>query len=400
MPLVYVLADMEFNGVCINTSYLKDYTNELNEKVAAIEKQIYDYAGHEFNVSSTRQLGEVLFNELKVADKPKTTKTGQYATAEDELIKIKDKHPIIEAILDYRGIKKLINTYTEALPALINPKTGRIHTNFNQCVTATGRLSSSNPNIQNIPVRTEEGQKVRAAFIPSTPENFIFAADYSQVELRVLADMSGDEVMIQAFNNDEDFHRATAARLFKIAPVQVTKKQRSFAKSVNFGINYGISAFGLSQDTGMSRNEAKDLIDEYFKTFAGIKRFTDSTVASCRANGYVSTMFGHRRYLSDINSRNVNVRAAAERLAVNTVIQGTAAEIIKIAMNNIRREFIAAGLKSQLLIQVHDELVFDVLPDEKDIVEEIVVRQMENAAKLKVKLKVEGKFAKNWLDAH
>ncbi|MBO7566501.1 MAG: DNA polymerase I, partial [Bacteroidales bacterium] len=400
MPLVYVLADMEFNGVCINTSYLKDYTNELNEKVAAIEKQIYDYAGHEFNVSSTRQLGEVLFNELKVADKPKTTKTGQYATAEDELIKIKDKHPIIEAILDYRGIKKLINTYTEALPALINPKTGRIHTNFNQCVTATGRLSSSNPNIQNIPVRTEEGQKVRAAFIPSTPENFIFAADYSQVELRVLADMSGDEVMIQAFNNDEDFHRATAARLFKIAPEQVTKKQRSFAKSVNFGINYGISAFGLSQDTGMSRNEAKDLIDEYFKTFAGIKRFTDSTVASCRANGYVSTMFGHRRYLSDINSRNVNVRAAAERLAVNTVIQGTAAEIIKIAMNNIRREFIAAGLKSQLLIQVHDELVFDVLPDEKDAVEEIVVRQMENAAKLKVKLKVEGKFAKNWLDAH
>ena len=400
MPLVYVLADMEFNGVCINTSYLKDYTNELNEKVAAIEKEIYDYAGHEFNVSSTRQLGEVLFNELKVADKPKTTKTGQYATAEDELIKIKDKHPIIEAILDYRGIKKLINTYTEALPALINPKTGRIHTNFNQCVTATGRLSSSNPNIQNIPIRTEEGQKVRAAFIPSRPENFIFAADYSQVELRVLADMSGDEAMIQAFNHDEDFHRATAARLFKIPPEQVTKKQRSFAKSVNFGINYGISAFGLSQDTGMSRNEAKDLIDEYFRTFAGIKRFTDSTVASCRANGYVSTMFGHRRYLSDINSRNVNVRAAAERLAVNTVIQGTAAEIIKIAMNNIRREFIAAGLKSQLLIQVHDELVFDVLPDEKDAVKEIVVNQMENAAKLKVKLKVEGKFAKNWLEAH
>ena len=400
MPLVYVLADMEFNGVCINTSYLKDYTNELNEKVAAIEQQIYTYAGHEFNISSTRQLGDVLFNEMKVDDKPKTTKTGQYATGEEELVKIKGKHPIIQAILDYRGIKKLVNTYTEALPLLINPKTGRIHTNFNQCVTATGRLSSSNPNIQNIPVRTEEGQKVRAAFVPSSPENLIFAADYSQVELRVMAHIADDEAMIAAFNNDEDFHRATAAKLFNVPPEQVTKQQRSFAKSVNFGINYGISAFGLSQDTGMSRNEAKELIDGYFKMFAGIKRFTEETAASCRAKGYVSTMFGHRRYLPDINSRNVNVRATAERLAVNTVIQGTAAEIIKIAMNNIRREFIAAGLKSQLLIQVHDELVFDVLPNEKDAVEEIVVRQMENAAKLKVKLKVEGKFAKNWLEAH
>ncbi|MCR5456142.1 MAG: DNA polymerase I, partial [Bacteroidales bacterium] len=400
MPLIYVLADMEFNGVCINTEYLRDYTNELNAKVAGIEKQIYEYAGHEFNIASPRQLGDVLFNEMKVDDKPKTTKTGQYATGEDELAKIKDKHPIIQAILDYRGIKKLVNTYTEALPALINPNTGRIHTNFNQCITATGRLSSSNPNIQNIPVRTEEGQKVRAAFVPSKPDRFIFAADYSQVELRVLAHMSGDEAMIQAFNNDEDFHRATAAKLFNIAPEQVTKQQRSFAKSVNFGINYGISAFGLAQDTGMSRNEAKDLIDGYFKTFAGIKKFTDDTVASCREKGYVSTMFGHRRYLPDINSRNTTVRAAAERLAVNTVIQGTAAEIIKIAMNNIRCEFRKAGLQSQLLIQVHDELVFDVLPEEKDKVAEIVVRLMENAAQLKVRLNVEGKFAKNWLDAH
>ena len=400
MPLVYVLADMEFNGVCIDTSFLKNYTNELKAKVSAIEKQIYEYAGHEFNISSTRQLGEVLFSELKVDDKPKTTKTGQYATGEDELVKIKDKHPIIEAILDYRGIKKLVNTYTEALPALINPKTGRIHTNFNQCVTATGRLSSSNPNIQNIPIRTEEGQKVRAAFVPSTADNFIFAADYSQVELRVVAHLSGDEAMINAFNNDEDFHRATAARLFNIPLEEVTKKQRSFAKSVNFGINYGISAFGLSQDTGLSRNEAKELIDGYFNTFSGVKKFMENIVADCRNNGYVTTMFGHRRYLPDINSRNVTVRAAAERLAVNTVVQGTAAEIIKIAMNNIRREFCAAGLHSQLLIQVHDELVFDVLPDEKSIVQQIVVAQMENAAKLNVKLKVEGKFAKNWLDAH
>ncbi len=400
MPLIYVLADMEFNGVCINTSFLKEYTDELNAKVAAKEQEIYGYAGKVFNISSTRQLGEILFDEMKVADKPKTTKTGQYSTSEDELAKIKDKHPIIQAILDYRGIKKLVNTYTEALPELINPKTGRIHTNFNQCVTSTGRLSSSNPNIQNIPIRTEEGQMVRAAFIPSMPENFIFAADYSQVELRVMAHLSGDEAMIQAFNNDEDFHRATAARLFNIPPEQVTKKQRSFAKSVNFGINYGISAFGLSQDTGLSRNEAKDLIDEYFNTFSGIKKFMETTVADCRAKGYVSTMFGHRRYLPDINSRNVNVRAAAERLAVNTIVQGTAAEIIKIAMNNIRREFISAGLRSQLLIQVHDELVFDVLPNEKSAVEEIVVRQMESAAQLKVKLKVEGKFAKNWLEAH
>lgn len=400
MPLIYVLADMEFDGVCINTSYLRNYTSELNEKVADIERQIYAYAGHEFNISSTRQLGEVLFNEMKVDDKPKTTKTGQFATGEDELTKIKDKHPIIQAVLDYRGIKKLVNTYTEALPELINPKTGRIHTSFNQCVTATGRLSSSNPNIQNIPVRTEEGQKVRAAFVPSNTDNFIFAADYSQVELRVLAHISGDEAMITAFNNDEDFHRATAAKLFNIPPEQVTKQQRTFAKSVNFGINYGISAFGLSQDTKMSRTEAKELIDNYFKTFAGIKKFTDDTVASCRAKGYVATMFGHRRYLPDINSRNVTVRSAAERLAVNTVIQGTAAEIIKIAMNNIRKEFRKAGLKSQLLIQVHDELVFDVVPEEKSKVEEIVISQMENAAQLKVRLKVEGKFAKNWLDAH
>lgn len=400
MPLIYVLADMEFNGVCIDASYLKSYTAELNAELADIERKIYDYAGREFNISSTRQLGDVLFNEMKVDDKPKTTKTGQYSTSEDDLAKIKDKHPIIGEILNYRGIKKLVNTYTEALPQLVNPKTGRIHTSFNQAVTSTGRLSSTNPNIQNIPVRTEEGQKVRAAFIPSSPENFIFAADYSQVELRVMAHLSGDEAMIQAFNNDEDFHRATAARLFDIPPEQVTKKQRSFAKSVNFGINYGISAFGLSQDTGLSRNEAKELIDGYFNTFKGIKKFMESTVADCRAKAYVSTMFGHRRYLTDINSRNVTVRAAAERLAVNTVVQGTAAEIIKIAMNNIRREFRAADLRSQLLIQVHDELVFDVFPDEKSAVEQIVVRQMESAAQLKVKLKVEGKFAKNWLEAH
>ncbi len=400
MPLVYVLADMEYNGVCIDTDYLKRYTDELNAEAEAKESEIHKLAGRSFKISSNKVLGEVLFEDLKISENPTRTKTGVYSTGEDELLKYKDRHPIINAILDYRGIKKLVSTYTEALPLLVNPATGRIHTNFNQTVTATGRLSSSNPNIQNIPIRTVEGQKVRAAFVPSKPENFIFAADYSQVELRVMAHLSGDEAMIHAFEQDADFHRSTAARIFGVEPENVTKQQRSLAKSVNFGINYGISAFGLSQDTGLSRAEAKALIDNYFATYSGIRKFMDDTVESCREKGYVTTMFGHRRYLPDINSRNSTVKAAAERLAVNTVVQGTAAEIIKIAMNNIRTEFLKAGIKSEMLIQVHDELVFDVIPEEQDIVRQIVVTQMENAAHLKVSLKVEGKFAKNWLDAH
>ncbi|MCQ2252942.1 MAG: DNA polymerase I [Bacteroidales bacterium] len=403
MPLIYVLADMEYTGVCIDSDFLSQYTMELNEQAIAKKLEIYSYVTEEkykdFNIASPKQLGEVLFEHLKIDDKPKVTKTGQYSTSEDELMKYKDKHPIINAILDYRGLVKLVSTYTEALPQLVNRNTGRIHTSFNQTVTATGRLSSTNPNIQNIPIRTPEGKKVRAAFVPSKG-NLMFAADYSQVELRVMAHCAGDENMISAFQSGEDIHRSTAARIFGVDSQDITREQRSLAKSANFGIIYGISAFGLSQDTGLSRTEAKAMIDNYFATYPGIRKYIDDTIADCKKNGYVTTMFGHRRNLPDINSRNFNVQGAAERLAVNTPIQGSAAEIIKIAMINIHREFQQKNLDSKLLIQVHDELVFDVVPGEKDLVEQIVVNQMESAAQLKVHLKVEGKFANNWLDAH
>lgn len=403
MPLIYVLADMEYTGVCIDSAFLSEYTSQLNAEANAKKAEVYGYVpDREFNIASPKQLGEILFEHLKIDDKPKVTKTGQYSTSEDELMKYRDKHPIINAILDYRGLVKLVSTYTDALPQLVNKRTGRIHTSFNQTVTATGRLSSTNPNIQNIPIRTPEGKKVRAAFIASSADNYIYAADYSQVELRVMAHLSGDENMISAFEGDEDIHRSTAARIFGVEPGNVTREQRAQAKSANFGIIYGISAFGLSQDTGLSRTEAKEVIDNYFATYPGIRRYIDDTIAGCKTNHYVSTMFGHRRVIKneDINSANFNVRSSAERLAVNTPVQGSAAEIIKIAMINIHREFEARNLRSKLLIQVHDELVFDVFPDEKDIVEQIVVSKMENAAQLKVRLKVEGRFAKNWLDAH
>ena len=337
---------------------------------------------------------------MKVDEKPRTTKTGQYATGEEELQKIADKHPIISAILDYRGFKKLVTTYTEALPQLINPKTNRIHASFNQAVTVTGRLSSNNPNLQNIPNRTEEGRKIRSAFVPSSPENFIYSADYSQVELRVMAHFSDDENMIKAFEHDVDIHKATAANIYGISPSEVTKQQRSIAKSANFGIIYGISSYGLAQNTGLSRTEAKQLIDYYFIKFPGVKRFIEKTVADCRQNGFVTTMYGHKRYLPDINSRNSNVSAAAERNAVNTPIQGTAAEIIKIAMIHIYNKLKEKNFKSKMLIQVHDELVFEVFPDEKEELRQLVETEMENAADLKVKLKVEGNFGKNWAEAH
>ncbi len=402
MPLIYVLADMEFTGVCIDSKFLSEYSKELNAKSAELESKIYALAGKQFNIASPKQLGDVLFVDIKIAENPTVTKTGAFATGEDELLKYKDKSEIVDHILEYRGLKKLVSTYTDALPQLVSPITGRIHTSFNQTITATGRLSSSNPNIQNIPIRTPEGKRVREAFIPSKTGNLIYAADYSQVELRVMAHMSGDENMISAFQNDEDIHRSTAAKIFGVEPDAVTREQRSHAKSANFGIIYGISAFGLSQDTGLSRSEAKEVIDNYFATYPGIKSFIANTIAECQKNHYVSTMFGHKREIQDrdINSRNFTVRAAAERLAVNTPVQGTAAEIIKIAMVNIFNEFQTRQLKSKLLIQVHDELVFDVFPDEMELVEQIVVSQMENAAQLKVRLKVEGKFAANWLDAH
>ena len=400
MPLVYTLAEMEFNGVCVDTSFLKQYTQELEVKILEKEQEIYSYAGHQFNISSPKQLGEVLFNEMKVAEKPNVTKTGQFSTGEEELQKISSNHPIISAILDYRGLKKLVTTYTSALPQLINPKTGRIHTSFNQTVTVTGRLSSTDPNLQNIPIRTEEGRKVRGAFVASNPENLIYSADYSQVELRVMAHFSGDENLISAFEHDVDIHKATAALIYGITPEEVTKEQRSIAKSANFGIIYGISSYGLSQNTGLSRNEAKQLIDYYFVKFPGVKKFIDQTIDDCKKNGFVTTMYGRKRYLPDINSRNFNVSAAAERNAINTPIQGTAAEIIKIAMINILKKLKSNNLQSKLILQVHDELVFEVLPEEKEIIKQLVETEMENAAKLKVKLKVEGNFGKNWLEAH
>lgn len=400
MPLIYVLAEMEYNGVCIDTEFLKSYTEELKAEISETEQKIYAEAGEEFNIASSKKLGEILFEKLKISDNVKTTKTGQYSTSEEELQKLSGTNKIIDDILKYRGLKKLVSTYTEALPALINPRTGRIHTNFNQTITVTGRLSSTNPNLQNIPIRTEEGKKIRGAFIASSQENMIYAADYSQVELRVMAHFAGDEHMIQAFENNEDIHRSTAARIYGINPEDVTKAQRSLAKSANFGIIYGISAFGLSQNTGISRTEAKELIDNYFQQYPGIKEFRDKIIAECKKNGYVTTMYGHRRNLPDINSRNNIMVAGAERNAVNTPIQGTAAEIIKIAMIRIYNEFKSRGIKSKLLIQVHDELVFDVFPDEKDLVKQIVETEMENAANLKVRLKVEGNFGKNWLEAH
>ncbi len=399
MPLIYVLAEMEYIGVCIDTDFLKEYTKTLNNEIIEKEKEIYGYAKHEFNISSPKQLGVVLFEELKVDSAPKKTKSGQYATGEEELLKLKDKHEIINAILDYRGLKKLVSTYTEALPELINKATGKIHTSFNQTVTATGRLSSTNPNIQNIPIRTPEGRRIREAFIPSEG-NEIYSADYSQVELRVMAHVSGDEKMIEAFAHGEDIHRSTAAKIYEVDLEQVTKEQRSTAKSANFGIIYGISAFGLAANTGLSRTDAKSLIDSYFLNYPSIKKYIDDTIADARKKGYVATMFNRRRYLADINSRNPVVRAQAERNAVNTTVQGTAADIIKIAMINVYNRFKAEGLKSKLIIQVHDELVFDVFPDEKEIVQQIVTQSMENAVTLKVALKAEGSFGKNWLEAH
>lgn len=399
MPLIYVLAEMEYAGVCINTDFLKEYTKTLNNEILDKEQEIYGYAKHEFNISSPKQLGVVLFEELKVDSAPKKTKSGQYATGEEELLKLKDKHEIINAILDYRGLKKLVSTYTEALPELINQATGKIHTSFNQTVTATGRLSSTNPNIQNIPIRTPEGRKIREAFIASEG-NEIYSADYSQVELRVMAHVSGDEKMIEAFAHGEDIHRSTAAKIYGINIDEVSKEQRSNAKSANFGIIYGISAFGLSANTGLSRTDAKTLIDNYFVQYPSIKNYIETTVADARKNGYVETMFHRRRYLPDLNSRNPVVRAQAERNAVNTTVQGTAADIIKIAMINVYNRFKAEGLKSKLIIQVHDELVFDVYPDEKDRVQQIVTDAMEHAVTLKVSLKAEGNFGKNWLEAH
>lgn len=399
MPLMPVLARMERNGVVLDTETLKEVENDFTLRLQTLEKDIYELAGHEFTINSPRQVGEVLFGELKLSEKVKKTKSGQYSTSEEVLRDLHSKHPIVQKILDYRGLKKLLSTYVEALPKLINPATGHIHTSFNQAVTATGRLSSSNPNLQNIPVRGEDGREIRKAFIPEAGEIF-FSADYSQIELRIMAHLSGDEHMIEAFNAGHDVHAATAARIFHKDIKDISKDERRKAKTANFGIIYGISAFGLAERMDVSRTEAKELIDSYFEMYPKIKDYISKAVDTAREKGYIETEFGRRRYLPDINSRNAVVRGYAERNAVNAPIQGTAADIIKIAMIRVQQRLDAEGCKARMMLQVHDELNFSVPTDEFDKVKRIVIEEMQGAYKMSVPLEADCGEGKNWLEAH
>ena len=399
MPLMPVLARMERNGVVLDTDTLKEVENDFTARLQTLEKDIYKLAGHEFTINSPRQVGEVLFGELKLSEKVKKTKSGQYSTSEEVLRDLHSKHPIVQKILDYRGLKKLLSTYVEALPKLINPATGHIHTSFNQAVTATGRLSSSNPNLQNIPVRGEDGREIRKAFIPEAGEIF-FSADYSQIELRIMAHLSGDEHMIETFNAGHDVHAATAARIFHKDIKDISKDERRKAKTANFGIIYGISAFGLAERMDVSRTEAKELIDSYFEMYPKIKDYISKAVDTAREKGYIETEFGRRRYLPDINSRNAVVRGYAERNAVNAPIQGTAADIIKIAMIRVQQRLDAEGCKARMMLQVHDELNFSVPTDEFDKVKRIVIEEMQGAYKMSVPLEADCGEGKNWLEAH
>ena len=399
MPLVRVLASMELAGARIDEKALADYSVKLTEQVEALDRECHQLAGMEFNTASPAQVGEVLFGHLKIDAKAKKTKTGQYSTTEEVLMKLRDRHPLIDKILELRGLRKLLSTYVNALPALVNPRTGRIHTTYNQTVTATGRLSSTNPNLQNIPVRSDDGKEIRRAFIPSDG-NVFFSADYSQIELRLVADLSNDSTMLDAFANNEDIHAITAAKIYHEPLDKVTGDQRRKAKTANFGILYGISAFGLSQRLNIPRSEAKMLIDGYFETFPKVKEYIEKSVAHAREQGYVTTLFGRRRMLPDINSRNAVVRSFSERNAVNAPIQGTAADVIKIAMIAIDRRFREEGIKSRMILQVHDELNFDVIPSELDKVTQIVVAEMENAYHGRVRLTASHGTASNWLDAH
>lgn len=399
MPLVQVLAEMEISGVKVDTEALRHSSILLTEKVQQLEQEIYQLAGTEFNVSSARQVGEVLFERLKIDEKAKKTKTGQYSTTEEILEKLRSKHPIVGKILEQRGVKKLLSTYVNALPELINPKTGKIHTSFNQTVTATGRLSSSNPNLQNIPIRDNEGREIRRAFIPDN-QCLFFSADYSQIELRIMADLSEDPNMIEAFTSGKDIHAATAAKIYKIPLEDVTSDMRRKAKTANFGIIYGISVFGLSDRLNIPRAEAKELINGYFETYPHIKEYMDKSIQIAREKGYVETISGRKRMLPDINSKNSVVRGYAERNAINAPIQGSAADIIKIAMIRIFEQFENRGLKARMILQVHDELNFSVPENEIEIVERIVKEEMENAYHLKVPLTADAGVGKNWLEAH
>ena len=399
MPLVSVLSTMENNGISLNSATLKEYSIELEFEIERLEKLIIEQSGEEFNVSSPKQLGIVLFENMKIDEKAKKTKTGQYSTSEETLQKLVGKDPIIKHILEFRQLKKLKSTYVDALPQLVNESSGKIHTTYSQAVAATGRLSSVNPNLQNIPIKTDNGKKVRDAFIPSKG-NELYAADYSQVELRLMAEMSGDVNMVEAFQNGHDIHTATAAKVFGVPMEEVDREMRSKAKMVNFGIIYGISAFGLSQRLNVKRKEAKDLIDGYFATYPGIKKFMDAAIDGAKETGYVQTILKRKRFLKDINSKNAVVRGYAERNAINAPIQGSAADIIKVAMINIHKEMVKQKLQSKMILQVHDELVFDVVPEEKELVANLAKYQMENAVKTTVPLEVEGAYGSTWLEAH
>ena len=399
MPLVPVLAEMETTGVRLDTEALAETSKVLTERMKQIERNIYELAGHEFNIASPKQVGEVLFGEMKIVEKPKKTKTGQYVTSEEVLQQLRSRAPIVADILEHRGLKKLLGTYVDALPKLINPRTGHIHTSFNQAVTATGRLSSSDPNLQNIPVRGEDGKEIRKCFIPEPGELF-FSADYSQIELRVMAHLSGDKNMIEAFREGYDIHAATAARIYKEKIEDVSRDQRTKAKRANFGIIYGITVFGLAERLEISRDEAKQLIDGYFETFPDVHAYMEKAKELAREHGYAETFFHRRRYLPDITSHNATVRNFAERNAINAPIQGSAADIIKIAMVKIYDRFRKEGIRSRMILQVHDELNFSVVPEEKEKVERIVLEEMQNAYPLQVPLVADSGWGKNWLEAH
>ena len=399
MPLMPVLAEMEMNGVCLDTESLKETSQQFTQRMQEIEQRIYELAGQQFNIASPKQVGEILFDKLKIIEKPKKTKTGQYVTSEEVLQQLKNKHEIVADILEHRGLKKLISTYIDALPKLINPRTGHIHTSFNQTITATGRLSSSDPNLQNIPIRGEDGKEIRKAFIPE-PGCLFFSADYSQIELRVMAHLSGDANMIEVFREGKDLHAATAANIYKKPIDEVTRDERTKSKRANFGIIYGITIFGLAERLDIPREEAKMLIDGYFDTFPQVHEYMEQSKEVARRQGYVTTLFGRRRYLPDINSGNSVVRGFAERNAINAPIQGTAADIIKVAMIHIYERFKKENIKSKMILQVHDELNFSVLPEEKELVERIVLEEMQNAFQMKVPLVADSGFGDNWLEAH
>jgi DNA polymerase-1 len=401
-PLVKVLTDMEFEGIRIDEKFLNEYSKQLEQEAKEAEERVYEQAGVRFNLASPKQLGEVLFEKLQLDPKAKKTKTGQYATGEDVLLKLASQNKIVDDILSFREFTKLKNTYVDALPELVNPKTGRVHTSYAQAVAVTGRLSSNNPNLQNIPIRTDKGKEIRKAFIPRDEHHVLVSADYSQIELRIVAAISADENMCAAFKTGKDIHTATAAKVFNVEESAVTKEMRYKAKSVNFGIIYGQGAFGLAENLGISRTEAKEIIDNYKKQFPNIQQYMDNTILFAKEHGYVETLMGRKRWLKDINSANFTVRGFAERNAINSPIQGTAADMIKLAMIQIQKEFSKHKFKSKMLLQVHDELVFDVRKDELEAVKPVIIQCMQHALALPNDVPTDAEIGSglNWLEAH